>query len=80
MSDGDDPKQAPYVSRRTYTYQKPCPDESIYKHLLMLYNYCKEQGLSDVAPERREAFLETAKRLAKLGEGKCVRKLQDFGE
>lgn len=65
---------------RIDVYQKPIPTESVYKHLLMLYNYCKEQGLHDTAPERREAFLETARRLAKLGEGRAVRKLQEFGE
>lgn len=26
------------------TYQKPVPGESIYKHLSMLANHCKEQA------------------------------------
>jgi len=66
--------------RRRPGYQKPLPNESIYKHLQMLYNYCIEQGDADVHPSRSDAFKRVAKGLAKIADGAAVRMLQDFGE
>lgn len=65
---------------RNYVYQKPVPNESVYKHLKMLYNFCIEQADTDVMQDRAEAFRKVAAGLAKVAEGNACRKLQEYGE
>ncbi len=65
---------------RTYVYQKPVPNESVYKHLRMLVNYLREQADYDPVEDRKEAFSMVADRLNKVAEGTACRKLQDYGE
>lgn len=66
--------------QRVNTYQKPLPNESVYKHLRMLVNYLREQADHDFLDVRREAFSMVADRLSKVAEGAACRKLQDYGE
>ena len=63
-----------------YTYQKPLPDESIYKHLHMLHNYLTEQAANEFMDVRKAAFMKAAEQIARVAEGRAVRQLQEFGE
>jgi hypothetical protein len=65
---------------RTYVYQKPLPNESLYKHIQMLHNYCQEQGETDIHQRRGEAFKKVAKMLSRIGSSDAMRLLQEFGE
>lgn len=68
-------------------HQKPLPNETIYKHLMMLANYCKEasaykpiSGYEHRVPEREKAHLNTWHKLQALANSRSVRKLLDYGE
>lgn len=68
------------MASRNYTYQKPLPNESLYKHLQMLANYCQEQGETDIHERRGNAFKKIAKGLSRLASSDAMRLLQEFGE
>ena len=61
-------------------YQKPLPNESIYKHLMMLSQFCASAAERDKVETRSKAFLDTAVKLRKLAGSRAVKKLMDYSE
>jgi hypothetical protein len=54
------------------TYQKPLPNESIRKHLLMLVNYLRDSRVEDQVAARRQAKELLADKLEELSNGRYV--------
>lgn len=64
----------------TNPFTKPSPNDSIYKHVAMLFNYCKYGADNAVNDEVKTAFLQTAGSLERLLDSSAVKTLSDFGE
>jgi hypothetical protein len=61
-------------------HQKPLPEESVYKHVMMLSNYLKAAAESDRVEHRKTAKLAIARKLETLANSRAMRTLQDYCE